>query len=153
MITKTEWELKSAAGILKLKQLIHLEQCISKYQIKSVFAIDHFEHWKPYVNSEFGQLGLYAQQNWQHIDSIVDLIDQQSSDWVYVAVNRYLLNCNPNQERNQNYDLAIMEYFRKYLKNYTVVDYQYQELNYTGNVGNFVVPDNRLLCKSIKSDY
>jgi len=149
--TKTNWELKVSAG-LKLEQLIHLENCIKTHQIKTVSAIELVEHWLPYVNSKHGELSLYAQTDWKHIDQIVALVDQQSCKWVYVAVNKYLLYCDPDPERNHNYDQAIVEYFQKFLKNYIVTDYQYQLLNYTGDIGNFVIPDNRLLCKKTKSD-
>jgi hypothetical protein len=151
--TKTNWELKANAGQLTLTQLVHLEQCITKYQINLVSAIEPFNYWNSFVNSTHGQMGLYAQQGWQSIDQIIELVDQQINEWVYVAINRYLLTCDPDSTRNSNYDQAIVEYFQKYLKNYIVIEYDYHPLNYTGSVGNFIVPDNRLLCKKIKLDH
>jgi hypothetical protein len=73
----------------------------------------------------------------------------QNSKWVYLAINRYLLICNADENADDNYDLAIFNYFDRCLTSYKIVDYQYQPTNYTGGVGNFVSPDNRMLCKRI----
>jgi hypothetical protein len=146
MATHTNWFHSVRTNQKVLPQLEHLQDCISNCG-EFVTLIEPFELWKPYENSTTGQLRLYAQTDWKHIDEIVNIIDQQNSTWVYIAINRYLLTGEPDATTNNDYDQAIVEYVNRHLKNYTVIDYQYQQLNYTGNVGNFVSPDNRMLCK------
>lgn len=146
MAIHTNWKHKVITGQVALPQIKHLERCIQSCG-EAVTLIEPFDLWAHYQNSDSGQLKLYAHQDWKHINDIVDLIDQQHSKWVYVGINRYLLICDPDPANNPDYDKAIFDYIARNLKRYKIVDYQYQQLNHTGNVGNFVSPDNRILCK------
>ena len=144
----TNWKHKVITGQVTLPQLEHLEDCIQRCRGK-VTLIEPFDLWADYENSDQGQLRLYAHNDWKHINDIVKLIDQQYSEWVYVGINRYLLICDPDPNSDVNYDTAIFDYVNQNLKNYVITDYQYQKLNYTGDVGNFISPDKRMLCKKI----
>lgn len=148
--TLNNYELGLRLGQIKLPQIEHLEKCIQETGADSVWLIEPFDRWQSYITGDSGQLALYAQQSWKHIDELVSVIEQQTCDWVFMAVNRYCLLANPDPAANQDWDQAILEYFQKHLKTYSVVDYKYQPLNHTGSVGNFIVPDNRLLCKKLK---
>jgi hypothetical protein len=148
--TLTNYELWVRSGRLKLCQTEHLENSIKNTAVDSIWLIEPFDYWQPYVTGSSGQLALYAHQGWKHVDSLVDIIEDQTCDWVYMAVNRYLLLCDPDPDAAVDWDQAIIEYFQVNLKNYSIVDYQYQSLNYTGMVGNFVIPDNRILCKKVQ---
>lgn len=148
MATNTNWYHAVRTKQKTLLQLEHLQECIFRCE-ESVTLIEPFELWKQFENSVTGQLRLYAQTEWKHINEIVNIIDQQPSAWVYVAINRYLLTGDPDADADDDYDQAIVDYVKKHLKHYTVVDYQHQQLNYTGSVGNFVSPDNRMLCKRV----
>tara|TARA_R110000868_G_scaffold90052_2_gene250198 strand:+ start:1884 stop:2336 length:453 start_codon:yes stop_codon:yes gene_type:complete len=150
MKTLTDYELSFRSGRTKLTQLEHLENCIKDMAVESVWLIEPFAHWQPYVTGTSGQLALYAHQDWKNIDCLIDVVENQTCDWVYMAVNRYLLLCDPDSNALTDWDQAILEYFQQNLKRYSIVDYKYQPLNYTGCVGNFVVPDNRILCKKVK---
>lgn len=148
MDTNTEWQHNVAVGKIVLPQLQHLEKCIKSCG-GSATLIEPFDLWQPYQNSSHGSLGLYAHDKWMHIRDLVYKIDQQTYSWVYMAINRYLLICDADASAPDCYDLAIKKFFEQHLQNYTVVDYQYQQSNHCGNVGNFVSPDNRILCKKI----
>jgi hypothetical protein len=149
---RTNWQHDVETGNISLPQIEHLEKCIHACG-SSVSLISPFKLWETYANSSEGQLRLYAQSDWQHISEIVSIVDQQDSEWVYIAINRYLLICDPDVNANADYDQAIFEYINSRLKNYIIVEYQYQALNYTGKIGNFVSPDNRMLCKKILYDH
>ena len=144
----TPWQLRVKTGKIRLPQLDHLEQCIESCGT-TVSLVEPFDLWQKYENSQQGAMRLYAHQTWRHIDEIVDLINNQTSDWVYAAINRYLLTCEPDANADPDYDQAIKNYFDQRLTKYKVIDYQYQHNNHTGNVGNFVSPDNRLLCQKL----
>ena len=150
MKTLTNSELSFRSGRIKLPQLQHLENSIKKTAADGVFLIEPFDRWQHHVTGPSGQMALYAHQEWQHIDQLIEIIENQTSDWVYMAVNRYLLLSDPDPKAPMDWDQAILKYFQINLKKYTVTDYQYQPLNYTGAVGNFVSPDNRFLCKKVK---
>ena len=51
-------------------------------------------------------------------------------------------------ELSDDYDTAIEESLKYFLKDRKIIDYQYHK-HENGNVGNFVIPDNRFLisCK------
>jgi hypothetical protein len=49
---------------------------------------------------------------------------------------------------DSDYNIAIRQVLEQLLINYQVVDYQYHAQE-RGNVGNFIVPDNRFLCKKV----
>jgi hypothetical protein len=150
MKTLTTSELSFRSGRVKLLQLEHLENSIKDTAADGVYLIESFDLWQQYVTAPSGQMALYAQQDWKHINSLIEIIEKQTCDWVYMAVNRYLLLSDPNPEAPLDWDQAILEYFQTNLKKYSVVDYQYQQLNYAGAVGNFISPDNRFLCKKVK---
>lgn len=150
MKTLNSYELSVRSGRIKLTQLEHLENCIKDTAVESAWLIEPFDHWQPYVTGTSGQLALYAHQDWKHIDYLINVIENQTCDWVYMAVNRYLLLSDSDPNASTDWDQAILEYFQSKLIKYSIVDYRYQPLNYTGCVGNFVVPDNRILCKKVK---
>jgi hypothetical protein len=150
MQTLTEYELSVRSGRRRLCQIEHLENSIKNIAVDSIWLIEPFDHWQPYATGPSGQLALYAHQDWKHVDSLIAIIEDQTCDWIYMAVNRYLLLCDPDPSASTDWDQAIVEYFRANLKKYSIWDYQYQALNYTGSVGNFVIPDNRILCKKVK---
>ena len=151
MRTLTVWEFNDKLGRLQLPQNQHLEDCINFCQ-ESVSLIQPFAPWQKYCDVDLGGLRLYAHDQWTHINDIVAIIDSQVCMWVYAALNRYLLICDPDPTADDDYDMAIFHYLDKCLKNYTIVDYKYQTNNSRGNIGNFLVPDNRILCKKILSD-
>lgn len=150
MRTLTTFELAFYSGRVKLLQLQHLENCIRDCAADGVYLLEPFDLWQPYVTASSGQMALYAQQDWKHINSLIEIIEKQTCDWVYMAVNRYLLLSDPNPTAPLDWDQAILEYFQTNLKKYSVIDYQYQYFNSAGAVGNFISPDNRLLCKKLK---
>lgn len=150
MKTLTNFELQVRCGKLRLPQLDHLEKCIKDTGTDSVSLIEAFDLWQCYETTKYGKMTLYAQKDWKHVSELINIVERQDSDWVYMAVNKYLLLCDPVENSSQDWDQALKDYFDQNLKVYKVVDYQFQILNYTGTVANFVSPDNRFLCKRAK---
>jgi hypothetical protein len=150
MKTLSNHELQVRCDNLRLPQLDHLADCIKISGADLIGLIEPFDLWHGFVTAQSGQMMLYAQQHWKHIDELVGIVDQQISDWVYMAVNRYLVLCDPVENACEDWDQSLKDYFDQNLQNYIVIDYQFQSMNYTGTVGNFISPDNRFLCKKVK---
>jgi hypothetical protein len=142
--TKTSWQLST----LPLDQNLNLEQLIEQYNVQSIQVIN-FDRWKCYARGQAPwDLTLLAYTNWINLKQIAADVDQQHSELVFVAVNKYLLFSEPDSTVDSDYDIAIQQVLTRCLLNYKIVDYQYH-YNERGDVGNFVVPDNQFLCKKI----
>ena len=142
--TKTSWQLST----LPLDQNLHLEQLIKQYKVQSIHVVD-FDRWNGYTSGQAPwDLTLLAYTNWINLKQIAANIDQQHSELVFAAVNKYMLLPEPDSTVDSDYDIAIQQVLTRCLRNYKIVDYQYHYKE-RGDVGNFVVPNNQFLCKKI----
>ena len=142
--TKTKWQLSSRP----LDQDLHLTQLIKQHNVQSVQVVN-FERWNCYACGQPPwELTLLVYTNWINLKQIANDINQQHSRLVFVAINKYLLLPDPNPSVDTDYNIAIQQVLQQHLYNYKIIDYQYHS-NKRGNVGNFVVPDNRFLCKKL----
>jgi len=142
--TKTTWSLSK----FPLDQNLQLDQLIKKHKVQTITAIN-FDRWNRYACGQAPwDLALLAYTDWVNLKQIASDIDQQSSKLVFAAINKYMLLPDPDSTVDSNYDIAIQQVLTRCLHNYKIIDYQYHQ-GERGNVGNFVVPDNRFLCKKI----
>jgi hypothetical protein len=141
--TKTAWQLKKEP----LAQNLHLEQVISEYDPGSIGT--NFSLWQKHTrgNAPWDMM-LLAYPNWITLQEIADSVDASGSNMVFLAINKYMLLPTVDPTLDSDYDIAIRQLLEKLLINYQVVEYRYHAQEH-GDVGNFVVPDNRFLCKRI----
>ena len=151
---KTVWQHQTQCQGLVLKQQQHLDKIVAEFP-DQILNATNFEPWAKYQTGHCGpwNLILYAHHMWQTLTDICNHINQLSQDLVpsgcvFLAVNKYLLLADrPNTALPDDYNLAILELVQQNV-NLTMIDYQYQPVE-SGNIGNFVIPDNRfLLCKN-----
>ena len=141
---KTSWQ----SSTLPLDQNLHLERLIKQYKVQSIQVVN-FDRWNCYACGQAPwDLTLLAYTDWISLKQIATDIDRQHSELVFTAVNKYMLLPDPDHTVDSDYDIAIQQVLTRCLRNYKIIDYQYHH-NERGNVGNFVVPDNRFLCKKI----
>ena len=142
--TKTKWQLSGQP----LAQDLHLAQLIKQHNVQSVQVLN-FDRWNCYAcGQQPWDLTLLAYTNWIDLKQIASDINQQHSRLVFAAINKYLLLPDPHTNVDADYDVAIQQVLQQHLYNYKIIDYQYH-INTRGNVGNFVAPDNRFLCKKL----
>jgi hypothetical protein len=150
--SKTSWEFAVGQQGLILPQTQHLEQLIEAHNFKNIYNLLAFQHWKKYqtTTTEPFDLVLYAHTDWSSLSSIVETLKQLDySGMIFLAINKYLIL--PEQQVypnfNVDYDVAIGEFIDHW---FDIIDYQYNPGSQYGNVGNFVIPDNRFLlrCKN-----
>jgi hypothetical protein len=141
--TKSAWQLKKEP----LVQNLHLEQVISKYDPISIGT--NFSPWQKYAcgNAPWNMM-LLAYTNWITLQEIAKEVDAIESDIVFLAINKYMLMPTVDPTLDSDYNIAIRQLLEKLLINYQIVEYHYHAQEH-GDVGNFVVPDNRFLCKRI----
>jgi hypothetical protein len=141
--TKTVWQLKQQP----LVQNLHVEQIISTYDPKSIGT--NFLPWQKYTRgSQPWDMMLLAYPNWITLQEIAKEVDNHVSSMVFVAINKYMLLPTVDPTLDSDYNIAIRQLLEQLLINYQVIEYRYHAQE-RGSVGNFVVPDNRFLCKRI----
>lgn len=141
--TKTAWQLKKEP----LVQNLHVEQVIAEYNPTSIGT--NFSPWQKYTCGVAPwTMMLLAYPNWITLQEIANEVDAGVSSMVFVAINKYMLLPTVDPTLDSDYNIAIQQLLERLLTNYQVVEYRYHEQE-RGNVGNFVVPDNRFLCKRI----
>lgn len=149
--TLSEWELQYANSKIILDQDIHLNNIIKKYGFKKIHNYNNFHNWQKYNNSEKEncEILLFAHIEWNVISSICKILENEES-YIFLALNKYLLLPESDLTLNlsDDYDVSIEQSLKYFLKNRIIMDYQYHK-HENGNVGNFVIPDNRFLisCK------
>lgn len=152
----TTWELKVKAKTTVVDQIVQLEQFINKNNLASICNFTNFMPWNEYhtVDSLTAELILIAHSRWDSLanicQSILDISPRVSKKtFLYLAINKYLLHDDiADNSLSDNYDHAIAEVVIKMLPMFDLMEYQYHDLE-SGNVGNFIVPDNRfILCKN-----
>lgn len=148
--TKSSWAIKNN---LNLEQDKHVVEIINRYKPRIIKT--NYTYWEKYCTTireeQYTNLMLFAHLNWTKLSCIIDQIEKIQTEYIFVAINKYLI-LSENQldhSLSNDYDKAIYEFFYKHLKKFEIIDYRYQSYE-NGNVGNFISPDNRLLCK-IKS--
>ena len=149
--TLTEWQLKYASSKIILDQNIHLNNIIEKYRFQKIHNYNNFVNWQKYNNCEKEncEILLFAQSEWNTISDICKILENEES-YIFLAINKYLLLPEKNIKLtlSDDYDVSIEQSLKYFLKNRIIMDYQYHKHEY-GDVGNFVIPDNRFLisCK------
>ena len=140
---KNDWQLKQQS----LVQNLHVEQIISAYNPKSIGT--NFPLWQKYTRgSQPWDMMLLAYPNWITLQEIAKEVDDHVSSMIFVAINKYMLLPTVDPTLDSDYNIAIQQLLEQLLINYQVIEYRYHAQE-RGNVGNFVVPDNRFLCKRI----
>lgn len=142
----SSWELNDSL----VKQDLYLDDIIKNVKASQVLTnYNKWQHKTFYINDTC-TLYLYAHTFWTKLSNIINELDQKDFDYVYVAINKYLLY--PEDQIDQtlpdDYNQAIASYMSKHLKTYEILDFKYT-INEKGNVGNFVHPDSRFLCKKL----
>ena len=120
----SSWQLRYRAGLLELDQEHHLR--VIKEQLQD-------------------RLSVYVHTDWARLSDIVKHIDTYTTEFVFVALNLYLLE--PEQIADcEDYLQAVTEVLST-AQHYRLIQTESQQ-DTTGSVGNFVFPDTRfLLCK------
>lgn len=145
--TKSNWEINLN---LFLEQDRYITEIITQYKPKTIET--NYFRWEKYcsmfdINGDT-KLMLYAHLHWATLSSLIETIEKIQTDYILIAVNKYLI-LQENQLDDslpENYDQAIFQFCSKKLKKLAIIDYQYHAQE-NGNIGNFISPDNRLLCK------
>ena len=141
--TKIAWQLKKEP----LAQNLHVEQIIAEYNPRSIGT--NFPLWQKYtLGVDPWDMMLLAYPNWITLQEIAKEVNDSVSSMVFVAINKYMLLPTVDPTLDSDYNIAIQQQLEQLLTNYQVVEYRYHAQE-RGNVGNFVVPDNRFLCKRI----
>jgi hypothetical protein len=141
--TKSIWQLRQP----RLAQTLHVEQVIATYNPASIGT--NFPPWQKYIcGNKPWDMMLLAYPNWITLQEIAKEVDDCVSSMVFVAINKYMLLPTVDPTLDSDYNIAIRQQLEQLLINYQVVEYRYHAQE-RGNVGNFVVPDNRFLCKRI----
>lgn len=149
--TNTSWQLAVKTNTITLDQHKHLNEIIDLYQPVRIVNYNNFDQWNRYATTESNScdLLLYAHTTWSTLNDIVDDLKNFNTNLIFLAVNKYLLL--PDLVDNslpEDYNQAIKTKLTELLVDYTIIDYQYH-VEENGNVGNFVVPDNRFLLACI----
>jgi hypothetical protein len=132
-----------------LEQTHHLDRVIKVNSISKIHNSTNFQPWAHYHNSNKAQaqLILHAHIGWIKLSELCNIVDYYQSKFVFLAVNKYMLLEEQHENLDDDYDLAIGQIVQKKILQFDIIDYQYH-YNERGNIGNFVIPDNRiLLCK------
>jgi len=141
--TKTIWQLRQP----RLAQNLHVEQVISTHNPTSIGT--NFPLWQKYTRgSQPWDMMLLAYPNWITLQEIAKEVDDNVSSMVFVAINKYMLLPTVDPDLDSDYNIAIQQLLEQLLINYEIIDYQYHAQE-RGDVGNFIVPDNRFLCKKV----
>ena len=149
--TLTRWQFNYVNSKIILDQNIHLDNIIEKHEFKKIHNYNNFINWQNYNNSEKEncEILLFAHSEWNTISNICKILENEES-YIFLAINKYLLLPEKDITLNlsDNYDMSIEESLKYFLKNRNIIDYQYHK-HENGDVGNFIIPDNRFLisCK------
>jgi hypothetical protein len=152
MHTKNNWKNSTTKSVWQLRQqplaqTLHVEQVIATHNPISIGT--NFSPWQKYTRgNQPWNMMLLAYPNWITLQEIAKEVDECVSSMVFVAVNKYMLLPTVDPALDSDYNIAIRQVLEQLLINYQVVDYQYHAQE-RGNVGNFIVPDNRFLCKKV----
>jgi len=114
------WELRARAGVVYPQQQYLLD--LQKLYQENLSIIIH--------------------NRWLHLSSLLNEVDSSITQYVFLAINRYLL-LPETVSLIDDYDLAIIEYC-KLSKKYKVKESRFNN-NLPGNTGNAVFPDIGIL--------
>lgn len=148
----TNWQAEDISSNLILNQDIHIQQVIADFSDSRICNYTKFPRWDRYCNIKTVpcDLALYAHTNWLRLSNLVKDIESIDCNYIFIAINKYLIL--PEQfvynQLVDDYDQAIYEFLKNHLLNFKILDYQYH-CKEDGDIGNFISPDNRLLCKKI----
>ena len=150
MLVRNNWHTPSVVNpfsLMVLEQNLHVEQVLQQHHCENVFS--EFAPWKKYCQgSAPWDIVLLAFAKWMTLQDIASQVDGAQSSLVFVAINKYLLLPEPDPTLDSDYNIAIQQKLTELLKNYQIIEYCYHAQE-RGNIGNFVVPDNRFVCKRI----
>jgi hypothetical protein len=138
---KIPWQFKSEP----LTQDLYLESIIEKYQCRAIKNLNLLRWDKYQQGSKPWDLVMISFTDWSDMDHVVRLIDQQSSKLVLVNINKYMINPSPGSSDVDDYNQAIIDVLGRGIVNYEIIDHRFYAQE-RGNVGNFIVPDNQILC-------
>ena len=143
----TSWQLKYLVkGETILDQNLHLKKIIAKYNFSKIHNNDNFVYWNKFHNSNRVDcdLFLYAHTKPMTLTEICEQFKNVHSH-IFLAINKYLLLSDYNDSSlSDDYDYAILESLQKQLNNKKIIEHKWHSFE-QGNVGNFIIPDNRFL--------
>lgn len=148
MLVRNNWHTPRVINpfsLMILNQNIHVEQVLQQYKCENIFT--EFAPWEKFCQgSAPWDIVLLAFEKWMNLQDIASQVDDAQSSLVFVAVNKYLLLPTLDPTLDSDYNTAIQQKLTQLLTKYHIVEYSYHTQE-QGDVGNFVVPDNRFVCK------
>lgn len=154
---KTSWQFAVDHNKVTLPQIQYLVDVIKTHDFKKIYNFSKFARWQNYDTDSKPpyDLILVTHSDWAKLSDLLAQIDLLQADlnnngMFLLCVNRYLLlpEDHVHQHLNANYDIAIKEFIEY---KFEIVEHRHNPDNYTGNVGNFVIPDNQFLLKCKKN--
>lgn len=156
---KTSWQFAVDHKQLILPQMQYLVDMIQTHGFKKIYNLSNFSLWNRHQTNSAPpyDLILITHTDWIKLSDllqqiVLSAVDLDNNGMILLSVNKYLLlpEDRPEQNLNDNYDIAIKEFVERWFE---IVDHRYNPDSHTGNVGNFVVPDNQFLLKCKKDPF